>query len=369
MTNNTSHKTIVADRIIFNKNKLSAFYPDLRKRIDQYFVTNNIEKQANLLMYSKIILILGSFVGTYFMILSNMFSPGVSFVLALLHGFSAALIGLNIAHDAIHGSLSTNPRVNHLFGLCFNIVGANDYLWRVKHNIIHHTFTNIPGHDDDINQTKLLRFDRTQEWLPMHRYQHIYMFLLYPLATISWVISKDYRNFFKAEISKYDNTNKPRAEYFRLFFYKAIYYTLFVVIPFSLIALPWYQILLGFVCMHLVAGITLSLIFQLAHVVEDTEFPEPDVAGNMGENWAVHQLYTTANFATTHPLVNYFFGGLNFQVEHHLFPKICHVHYANIAPIVRQTAQEYGLPYFDNPTFFGAIRSHITTMKALGAKS
>jgi linoleoyl-CoA desaturase len=367
MTNNPSTQLVISDKIIFNKNKRMDFYPDLRKRVDAYFASAKVNRHANWLMYSKILFILSTFVGTYLLILSNLFSPMLMFALALLHGFAAALIGLNIAHDAIHGSLSSNPRINNLFGLLFNIVGANDYLWRIKHNIIHHTYTNIPGHDDDINQTKLLRFDRTQEWRPMHRFQHIYMFLLYPLATISWVISKDYRNFFKSEISKYDNTNKPKVEYYRLFLYKIVYYVLFVAIPFTVINLPWQHILLGFVCMHLVAGITLALIFQLAHVVEDTDFPMPDNAGNMEENWAVHQLYTTANFATKHPVVNYLFGGLNFQVEHHLFPKICHVHYANIAPIVRQAAKEYGLPYHDNPTFFGAIGSHIATMRALGS--
>jgi linoleoyl-CoA desaturase len=160
----------------------------------------------------------------------------------------------------------------------------------------------------------------------------------------------------------------PPVEYIRLFGFKAIYYTLFLIVPFIVIDLPWYQILLGFVILHLVEGLTLALIFQLAHVVEGTQFPEPNEKGKIEDDWAAHQMRTTSDFATGYPVINFLFGGLNFQVEHHLFPKVCHVHYTKLAPIVKETAEEFGLPYHSHKTFLGAIRSHMHMLKLFGSQ-
>ena len=148
--------------------------------------------------------------------------------------------------------------------------------------------------------------------------------------------------------------------------YKIVYYTIFLIIPLLVIDLPIWQILLGFVFLHLIEGATLSVVFQLAHTVEGPEFPEPDQHGNMENSWAAHQMHTTADFARKSRLVNFLFGGLNFQIEHHLFPRVCHIHYRKIAPIVEQAAREFGLPYHDNTSFYSAIRSHVYSLKAMG---
>lgn len=192
---------------------------------------------------------------------------------------------------------------------------------------------------------------------------------LYGLASQSWVLRKDYVKFFKARIGQHDNTNHPRQEYINLFVFKAAYYLAFLMLPMLVLTLSWWQVLIGFIVMHLAEGLVLGLVFQLAHVVEGTSFPVPTSGNTIQETWAVHQLQTTANFAPRSRLATFLCGGLNRQIEHHLFPRICHVHYPAIAAIVKQTAEEFGLPYLENPTFGSALRSHYRLLKQLGRRS
>jgi linoleoyl-CoA desaturase len=287
--------------------------------------------------------------------------------LAIGLGMFLAFIGFNVTHDAIHGSLSDNPVVNQIFSLVFNVIGANAYVWSITHNVVHHTYTNIPGHDEDIEVAPgLVRLSPTDELKPIHRFQHFYAFALYGLASLSWVFRKDYVKFFKDKIGHYDNSNRPAKEVFNLFFFKAVYYTVFIVLPLVFLNIAWWQFIIGFVAMHMAEGIVLGLVFQLAHVVEGTAFPLPNDEGNIEDAWAAHQLRTTANFARKNPIVNFLCGGLNLQVEHHLFPKICHIHYVALSEIVKQTAEEFDLPYIENETFGSALVSHYNMLKKFG---
>ena len=352
-------------KISFNRNHPSQFYPVLRKRVNEYFKSKNISKHANGAMIFKTTFILTFYVLTYALLLTLKLSPWAMLAIACTHGMFTALIGLNIAHDAIHGAYSANKTVNKYLGILFNLIGANDYVWKVSHNMSHHTYTNIPDYDDDISVIPILRLNPKQELWGIHRFQHIYAFLLYSLASFTWVFMKDYRKFFGTNIGGTYGPH-PKVEMYRLFFYKAVYYVIFLIIPFIVMDLEIWQFCLGFFLMHVVEGYTLSVVFQLAHVVEGPEFPEPSEEGLMENNWAIHQMHTTADFARTNPLVNFMFGGLNFQVVHHLFPTICHTHYKALAPIVKETAKEFGIPYYDNPSFFGAINSHIISLKKFG---
>jgi linoleoyl-CoA desaturase len=180
------------------------------------------------------------------------------------------------------------------------------------------------------------------------------------------VFLKDYIKFFKKQIGNYNNKKHPRLQYYILFGSKALYYILFLVLPIVFIHALWWQVLLGFVLLHLVEGLSIAIIFMLAHVVEETDFPLPDNTGSIKNTWAVHQLYTTADFGRNNSLLSFLCGGLNFQVEHHLYPKICHVHYKHISDIVKETAESYNLRYNDNVSLFSAIASHIRLLKALG---
>ena len=352
-------------KVTYQKNN-AEFYPELKKRVNDYFASTGKQKHFNGAMAAKSLVIFAMYVSTYVLFISNILSPAYLLLTVALHGFFAAHMGMSIGHDAIHGAYSSNKRVNKLLSLTFNIVGANDYVWSVTHNVLHHTFTNIPHHDADLNQVPILRVSPGTKFMKMHKYQYIYAFFLYPLATITWVFSKDYVKFFSNDIKMTSSTKHPKKEIYRLIGYKVLYYILFLVIPFTVIDQPWYFILLGFVVGHLVMGMTLSVVFQLAHLVKGTSFVEPSTEGNVENTWASHQMYTTANFATKSMAANLLCGGLNFQIEHHLFPKICHIHYRHLAPIVRDTAAEFGLPYIENKSVWSALQSHVAALKKLG---
>lgn len=351
-------------KIRFTGKTKTEFFATVRKRVDSYFKENNISKQANTTMYFKTIFFAGGLFLLYGLILSGMFSLGVMLAMSILLGMFAAFIGFNICHDAIHGSYSTNPTVNKVLGYMFNLLGANADVWNITHNVVHHTYTNIPGHDEDLEIAPgLVRIQEEDEIKPIQRWQHIYAFPLYSLASLSWVFRKDYVKFFKKSFGGVEVAKPSKRKVFDLFFWKAVYYTLFIIVPLVVLDIAWWQFLIGFLAMHFAEGLVLGLVFQLAHVVEDTAFPEPDDKNNIEEVWAVHQMQTTANFARKNPVVTFFCGGLNMQVEHHLFPKICHIHYPKLAEIVKQTAEECGVPYIENNSFIGAMKSHYKILK------
>jgi len=332
-------------------------------------VEKDISKNANSFMWFKTIFFLSGFLGLYLLLLSGWFGFGAMLGLALLLGAFAAFIGFNVCHDAIHGSFSASSTVNKGLSYFFHLVGANPYVWNITHNIVHHTYTNIPGHDEDIEVAPgLVRLDQSERVTKMQRYQHVYAFGLYGLASLSWVLRKDYKKFFQAKIGQHKNQH-PRAEYFNLFFFKLLHYFIFIGVPMLVLGLAWWQAGLIFLAMHLAEGVTMGLVFQLAHVVEGTDFPQPNAQGNIEEAWAEHQMRTTANFAPNSALASFFLGGLNRQIEHHLFPKVCHIHYPFVSKILRQTAQEFDLPYIESPSFLAAIRSHYRMLRKFGKEA
>jgi len=357
-------------KVKFRSPEKAGFYAEVRKQVDEYFKTNGISKNANAEMVLKSIFFLGSLVALYLLILLGNFSLITNLVLAILLGMVQAFIGFNVCHDAIHGSYSAKRKVNKIMSYTFNLIGANAYVWSVTHNQVHHTFTNIPGHDEDLDVAPgLVRLSPLEEKKPIMRFQHLYAFFLYGLASLSWVFRKDYMKFFQKKIGQTDNSKHPKIEYFNLFFFKALYYTLFIVVPLIVMDITWWQFLIGFVSMHLAEGFVLGLVFQLAHVVEGISFPEPDEEGRVEESWAIHQMYTTANFSRKSAMAKFLCGGLNFQVEHHLFPNICHVHYPQISKIVEKVAKAHNVPYHENETFVGALRSHYRTLKHFGREA
>lgn len=360
----------MSQKLKFVDTSRSEFFATTRKRVDAYFKENKLSKHANGAMWAKTVFFLTGFVLLYALIMSNQFGVWPMLGLAIVMGMFAAFIGFNVSHDAIHGAFSASTKVNKALSKTFEILGASPYVWNITHNMIHHTYTNIPGHDEDIEVAPgLLRISEEEKVNKLQRYQHFYAFLLYGLASLSWVMRKDYKKFFQKQIGQHDNTNHPPIEYFNLFFYKALYYTLFIILPLYVLDITWWQFIIGFVCMHLAEGLVLGLVFQLAHVVEGMAFPVPDEAGNIEEAWAVHQMQTTANFARKSWLANFLCGGLNMQIEHHLFPRICHIHYAAISDIVQKTAIEFGVPYIENPTFLSALQSHYRMLKRLGKEA
>lgn len=342
------------------------YFATLKSNVDQYFKKNNISRHADARMWFKVFFFITGFITCYLLILCGGFSAVTLLPLALILGMFSAFVGFNVCHDAIHGSLSANKFINKIFSFVFHLVGANPYVWSITHNIVHHTYTNISGHDEDIDVAPgLIRLSEEDEINAVQRFQHLYAFPLYGFASISWVFRKDYKKFFQKSVGEHV-VKHPRIEYFNLFFFKALYYFLFIVLPLVVLDISWWQFIIGFLAMHLAKGLTMGLVFQLAHVVEGTSFPLPGENGNIEEAWAEHQMRTTANFSARSKIAAFFLGGLNRQIEHHLFPKVCHIHYGELSEIVRQTAKDFDLPYIESATFTDALKSHYNILKKFG---
>jgi len=343
----------------------AAFIKDLKKRVNDHFETTQVSKKANAEMVIKTIAILGITFVPYALILSNQFTPWQMLLLAIVMGIGVAGVGFSIAHDALHGAYTSSNRINTLLGFSFDLMGANGYLWKITHNVIHHTYTNIQGIDEDLEVSPLLRLSPESEHRPIHRYQHIFGFAAYSFSTLYWVFIKDYKYFLQRDLGPYQNIRHPRTQIAILIATKIVYYTYMIVIPLLVLEIAWWQYAIGFVAMHLTAGLILGVVFQLAHVVEG---PMHVAAGNndtLDDAWLVHEMKTTANFARRNKLLCWYVGGLNFQIEHHLFPKICSIHYPAISPIVQQVAEEHGVPYHHHPTLSKAIASHYRMLKRL----
>jgi linoleoyl-CoA desaturase len=339
---------------------------ELKQRVAADLAARGISGKANAAMWIRTVVMLGTTATAYGLIMSGLFPPLAMLGLAMLMGVGIAGIGFCVAHDALHGAYSTNPRVNRLIGWSLDLIGGSSYLWNLGHNVVHHTYTNIPGVDGDVAGSSLLRQSPSAPWRPCHRYQHIYAFPLYSLATLNWVFLKDYKGMFQRNWGTERDKVHPRADIRRMLALKAFYYTWSLVLPLTLLAIPWWQVMIGYVAMHLTAGSILGVVFQLAHIVEGTTFPRPDATGTVRESWIAHELATTANFANGNRLLTWYIGGLNYQIEHHLFPRVCSVHYPSIAGIVREMAEREGLPYQHQPTLLSAVRSHVRLLKKFG---
>lgn len=352
----------------FDRKSNAEFYKTLRERVNNYFTDNNISRNANFAMVFKTLVLIAMYFVPYFVLLSGSVTATWPFLsLWLIMGLGAAGIGFSVMHDANHGAYSTNKLVNNALGNLMNVLGANSSIWKLQHNVLHHSFTNINGADEDINAPSFLRFSPHQKLRPIHRYQHIYAWFLYGFMIILKVLYTDFKQAFHYRDIKLINSRKELiALIMKISVWKVVYFALFLALPMIVIPVsPWF-VVLGFFVMHYVVGMAMAVIFQAAHVMPETAFPDPPHSGQMDNNWAVHQMMTTTNFAPNNRILSWYIGGLNYQVEHHLFPGICHVHYKDISKIVKATAQEYGIPYHSIGRFREAIAEHAKMLYMLG---
>ena len=351
----------------FNNQPQADFFHTLRKRVNDHFKENNITRYGNREMVLKTIILLGAYLGSFAAILFLPISAWFFLPLTLIMGFAMAGIGMSVMHDAMHGSYSKNATVNKYLGRTLNFLGGSSFIWNIQHNVLHHTYTNIHGLDEDIETKVIVRLCKHAPIKHFYRFQHVYVFFAYGLMTLLMLIS-DFIKLFKYHKKGILEKQKARTslEYVKMALYKGFYLFMMIALPLLITPLVWWQVLIGFLIIHLTAGYILSIVFQLAHIVEGAEQPIPDSEGNIQNAWAVHQLQTTANFSRDNRILNWYVGGLNFQIEHHLFPNICHVHYRNLSAIVQKTAEEFELPYNLKPSFIDAMQSHIRMLKILG---
>jgi linoleoyl-CoA desaturase len=343
------------------------FSETLKRRVNEYFKLNNISQKGNFWMYLKAIILITIYILSFLVVILFPLGPRLGVLMAILMGIGEAGIGMSVMHDAAHGAFSKRKWVNSLFASTMFILGSNVLNWKIQHNLLHHTYTNIYGYDQDISTKAAIRLSNHAPLRKYNRFQFIYAFLLYGMMTISKLFSdvNQLIEFNRSGITKAQKRN-GRKEIIALILLKLLYFGTLLILPILFSSFSWWQVLIGFLLMHLTAGIIMSVIFQMAHVVEGAEQPLPDENGIIQHDWLVHQLKSTADFAPKNVLLNWYVGGLNFQVEHHLFSNICHIHYRKIAPIVQQTAQDFGLEYNVKPTFLKALKSHVNRLKELG---
>jgi linoleoyl-CoA desaturase len=346
----------------------SDFSKTLKQNVASYFKDNNISKFANVNMVVKTIFMISLYFTPYLLMVFGVIENPLLIVgMWLLMAFGMSGIGLSIMHDANHGSYSRNPKWNTILGYLLNFVGGNVFNWKLQHNVLHHTFTNIEGSDGDIDGRVVLRFSPHEKKRSFHKAQHIYAWFFYSLMTLSWATIKEFaqlKSFNKKGLIKPEG--KVKKLLFQLIFWKVIYFGYSLVIPLIFIPVSPWLVLWCWIGMHLISGLILSSIFQSAHVLDVSEYPVPNEEGKLEHNFMVHQMYNTSNFAQKKPIFSWFIGGLNFQIEHHLFPDICHIHYKNISKIVRDTAEKHGIPYHSFPTFRKALLEHGRMLKKLG---
>lgn len=355
----------------FPRGQRDELFHALRKNVGQYFEENGISTHGDHRMVIKTIFMITLYLLPYVLMVSGVWnSVGLVWLGYILMGFGMAGIGMSVMHDANHGSYSSNPTVNRWVGNVLNLVGGLSLNWKIQHNKLHHSFTNVEGHDEDIAPPPFLRFCPHEKRYAAHRFQHIYAWFFYGLMTFAWVTIKDFRQLF--DYRRRGLLGRHGKQFPQLLaqviLIKILYWSYALVLPLILLDISAWHIVGGFFLMHFIAGVVMGSIFQLAHVMPEMEFPQPNEAHQLEHQFAAHQLRTTNNFAPDSKILSWYVGGLNYQVEHHLFPNICHIHYPKIAPIVKQTAEEFGVPYNSVPSFRQALAYHADMLHQLGTQ-
>ncbi len=357
----------------FAPNGKDSFHESVVTKVRSYFEVNHISPYANTAMWVKSAVMLLIYFVPYMLMVTGVGAGNgwIFFGFWFLMGLGMVGIGTSVMHDAQHGTYSPNKKVNSFIGHILEVIGGYAVTWRIQHNVLHHTYTNVAGLDEDIESMALLRLSPRQPRNWYHRYQHLYAWFFYMIMTLFWMTAKDYLQVVRYK--QHDLLIKQRVTLrqalVRITLYKLFYYSYIMFLPILFSGKPWYYVLFGFLIMHCTAGLILSCIFQPAHIMESSGFAMPDNSADknlMEDSWAVHEVINTTDFSPKSRIVNWFIGGLNYQIEHHLFTGICHVHYRKLAPIVQEETRTFGIPYHVQPTFFKALALHYGMLKKLG---
>jgi linoleoyl-CoA desaturase len=350
-------------RVTFGRD--NSFQLELRRRVDEYFRRTGRRQRDCPQMYLKTAIILASFVGLYVFLVFMAANWWQALPLAILLGLSMAAIGFNIEHDGAHHAYSNYAWLNRLMAITLDLIGASSSLWHWKHVVVHHTYTNLTGHDADVDLGSLARMTPHQQRFRFHRWQHLYMWPLYGLNVIKWHLYDDFRDVI---LGQHGSQRMPRPKRWELVSFiggKALFVALAFAIP-LLFHRTWIVFLFYGVA-AIVAGAVVTVVFQLAHCVDEAEFPLPQKDSGSVENaWAIHQVETTVDFARRSRVQSWLLGGLNFQIEHHLFPRICHVNYPAISKLVEETCREFGVKYREHISFRAGLASHFRWLRRMG---
>ena len=346
----------------------SGFREELIRRVDDHFARARVSPHADPRMVWKTAVLLLWFAGSYGLLVFAATAWWQGILLSLSLALSIAGIGMGIQHDANHGAYSKSPALNHLLGMTLDLMGASSYVWRWKHNVFHHTYTNLSGADDDVDLGLLGRLAPAQQRRPLHRFQQFYLWPLYGFLNPKWQLVDDFKSVARARIGGHHFPRPSGGDLVEFLATKAVFFGWALVIPaffhrfwvvLAFYAVTWFTV-----------GVVLSVVFQLAHCVEEASFPRPPGASRLlPDAWAAHQVRTTVDFARGSRLLTWYLGGLNHQIEHHLFPRVCHVHYPALSPIVERACLDFGLPYSVHETLSGAISSHFRWLRRMGREA
>ncbi len=360
---------MIKEKIKFPAQQNPDFINELRTSVKEYFEKNNISKSGDSIMVLKAIFMFSIYLVPYILMITGIIQAlPLIFICWVIMGVGMAGVGMGVMHDANHGTFSKHKKINKFMGQSLYLLGGFPETWKYQHNTLHHGYTNIDGQDEDIDPIGLMRFSPHKPLKNVHKFQYLYAWFFYGLMTLSWTIINDFEQLYKYNKvgNEFRGNQSFRKLFIKLTLSKTFYYIIFLIIPLIFISAPWYWIAISYIAMHFTAGFILSIIFQSAHVVTSSEYPLPDKDGNLENNWAIHQLLTTSDFAPKSKIFSWFVGGLNYQVEHHLFPNISHIHYKKLARLVKATALKNNLPYHVQPTFMSALADHAKMLKILG---
>ena len=341
----------------FKSKNTSDFFTALIKKVDDHIAKQNGNRFGNLTIYLKGIFLIALYGGSYILLLTINLKSILSLLLVILMGISAVMIVFNIVHDASHNVLFKNPKYNRTAAYLGDLVGMNSYIWNIRHNMQHHAFTNVAGGDILIDNIPLMRISPYQKKYSIHKFQVLYVPLLYMVYSIFWVFFLDLNMFFRKSMANHDNIRHSRQEWLKLIFFKSFYVFYMVILPAFIIQIPFSQVLIGFLIYHMAAGILLSSVVVLGHCVEGADYVSPDESGIIQNSWMQHEWNTTYDCSTDSRVLHWISGGLNTHLAHHLFPKLCHHHYYEVTKIIRQHCLEHHVKY-PHYSFGKAIVSH-----------
>jgi len=365
---NTHDSTPPSPRASADFPRKPAFQDVLRERVDRFFAERKLSSKGGARIGLKAVILFAWLIGSYLLLLFAANSVPMVLLLSASVALAVAGIGFNIQHDGGHRATSDRAGINRLAASAMDLLGVSSYIWDVKHNRVHHTFTNIDGLDTDLDSGPLLRLSPDQPRRPWHRFQHFYVWFLYIFFLPKWQFFDDSANLVTGRVGA-QKLRRPRgADLAILIAGKLVFIGWTLALPLTLHA--WHHVLGAFIFGGFVCGATIATVFQLAHCVREAEFHAvPPVGGQMSHAWAEHQFATTVNFARKSRFLTWYLGGLNFQVEHHVFPRVSHVHYPTIAPVVEQVCSEFGVEYRSHDTFGSALKSHLQHMRDLGRRA
>jgi linoleoyl-CoA desaturase len=364
-----SFKQIAMQKLKLKFTREHSFYRNLRKDVYAYFQNQDVQIHANTQMIFKTIFFLCIFFASYGIIVFTSVSSVYKVIACAIHGLSIAAIGFNVSHDCGHNAYFKNKKYNKLLLCTMDLMGSNSYMWDLKHNKAHHIYTNIDSFDEDITGSYLLRLSPHAKFNAVNRFQFIYAWFLYCFIYFYIVWFYNFQQFRLKRFGPFDDLKHPVKEWIKLFAWKLFYFFYAVLFPIWWCGISVGTFLIGYGIVSAVAGFVLGITFYLAHCVEHTaEFPLADQP-QLEKNWAIHQMETTCNFAMKNKWVTWFCGGLNYQIEHHLFPEICSVHYPRISALIQRHAAENGIPYLKYGDLSSAVRSHQKMLRRLSAPS